>query len=59
MFWRNSHKSSRNWVSQANLLSEPTHVEGGAGAIGSNLFLVFETIGLFEQQKDTSTHRKD
>jgi len=51
---RNQHKISGNRVSQTNLLSEPTNIEEWSGTIGSNLFLVFETIRLLEQQKDAS-----
>ena len=55
---RNQHKISGNGVPQTNLLSEPTNIEEWSGTIGSNLFLVFETIRLLEQQKDASVCQK-
>ena len=53
----NHHVSSCNWVSQANLLSESADIEEGAGRILRNLFLVLESVRLFEQQKDASERK--
>ncbi len=54
---RNQHKGSCNGVAQANFLSESANIEEWSGTVGSNLFLVFETIRLLEQQKDASARQ--